>query len=343
MRSIHASEIFRVACGLHGQPWSSHAGEDSLSLTDFRMLRAILSDRLNTAWHMFPWPVLVILERRQRNQRTYDNGTVYVSGDQVFDAVSNRCWQCIQPTIPGTDNPLDTPSKWAMQGYLPFTVTNDPNTKFQIGDRVFNPIDSNIYYCFTPDSFFADINQPTQFSPLIPFNPAFPLDDGWQKPMEEVLEIAPVEQLERGPSKLEFDLIEDAVRVEGQPGSAFFRYRLQCPELTGDPWDEEATYAIADQVYYTDSSGAGDFWNCIHGAQPGETPGSDPLLWTKIELPYIFGPYLGRALHADWYELDGQTEKAASAAVAAFERLQLEFDKIERQQRQLEPWTVATR
>jgi hypothetical protein len=345
MRTIPASEIFRTACGLHGQPWSARAGEDSLSLTDFRMLRAILSDRLNGVWHAFPWPSLVVLERRYRLQEKYDYAKVYVPGDQVFDAVTNLSWYCVLATVPTGDHPNETPTKWAQLGTLPFQTTNDPDAAFGVGDRVFNPVDGNIYYCLVDGALFADIDQPGQFGPIPPFDSAFPLEDSWQTPMEEVLGVWQAPPSARESLALGFTLVDDAVRVESDPGSAWFRYRARCPEIKGDPWDEEATYGISDQVYFTqpDNAGTGDFYECIMGAPPGEGPSGNPLFWRRIELPYLFGPYLSRALHGDWYELDGQAEKAAAALYAANERLQLEFDKIERQQRQQEPWTVATR
>jgi hypothetical protein len=159
--------------------------------------------------------------------------------------------------------------------------------------------------------------------------------------MEEVLGVTSYPCNER----LNFQLVDAAVRVEGDPGSATFRYRLECPTLMGDPLDEEAGYEAGAQVYFTlpDAAATGDFYVCLGSALAGETPISKPELWRRIELPYLFGPYLKRGVHADWCELDGQNEKAGVASLAAFERLQLEYDKIERQQRQQEPWTVATR
>jgi hypothetical protein len=343
MRTTPASEIFRTACGLHGQPWSARAGEDSLSLTDFRMLRPLLSDRLNAAWHVFPWPQLVVMENRRRLEEIFHFDKEYKAGDQVFDAVSNKCWQCVQPTPDNMGNPADLPKYWAQLGALPFQRTNNPAALFQVGDRVFNPGDGGIYYCFAANSYFVDIRNPNRWSILLPFEPAFPLVDDFQTSMEEVFGVWLECPSRIGPSTLDFILDESSVRVEGDPGSAWFRYRPSCPELTGDPWDEESVYSPDQQVYFTDSNGVGDFWVCLVAPALGQAPGSDPLLWERINLPYTFGPYLARALHADWYELDGQADKALVAVTTANERLQLELDKIERQQRQREPWSMATR
>jgi hypothetical protein len=310
------------------------------------MLCPILNDRLNAAWHMFPWPSLVVFERRYRVQGKYDYARVYNPGDYVFDAVTNLTWYCVAATLPPGDNPNETPTKWARPGPQPFQTTNVPEATFKVGDRVFNPVDGNIYYCLIDGAYFAEIRNPSRFAPLPPFDPSFPLEDTWQQPMEEILGVWHL--WPQGRTSLDYDyaLVDDAVRVDCDPGSAWFRYRARCPEIKGDPWDAEATYVIGDQVYFTqqpDNAGTGDFYDCIWGAPAGDSPNSDPLLWRRIEIPYLFGPYLSRALHADWYELDGQAEKAAAAVLAANERLQLEFDKIERQQRQPEPWSVATR
>jgi len=307
------------------------------------MLRPLLSDRLNAVWHIFPWPQLVVIENRQRVERIFDYAAPYKTGDVVLDAVTNTLWQAVQFPPINRGDPQDLPQYWAQAGPMPFQRTNDPNALFQVGDRVLNPYDGEIYYCLAPDSLFGDLINPSRWTLLPHFDMAFPLVDTFQRPMEEVFGVWLDRSSCVGSASLGFALDESAVRVEGDPGSAWFRYRPLCPELTGDPWDEEAAYTIDQQAYYTDAVGVGDFWICLGEVTQGQAPGSDPLLWRKIEIPYIFGPYLARSLHADWYELDGQSDKSAAALTSANERIQLELDKIERQQRQQEPWTVTTR
>jgi hypothetical protein len=140
-----------------------------------------------------------------------------------------------------------------------------------------------------------------------------------------------------------YRITDHGVRVPGDPALACFRYRVACPVLEGDPWDAEATYDPNDQVYYTDQRGVGNFFNCLLATAAGESPGVRPDAWRLIEIPYIFQNFLTWGTHADWLELDGQADKAGAAALRAFEMLTLEFDKVERQQRQTEPWTVLTR
>lgn len=304
-----------------------------------------MSDRLETAWRMFPWPTLVVLDRRARLKDRFDYAADYEPGAQVYDHVSDRCYVCVAAVDPGDDEPKDNPFQWAPLGTYPVAATNDPVTQYQVGDRVVNAEDGIIYYCKVDGAFYGDINSEQSFYPLPAWDPAFPLDDGFQKPMAEVLGLASVRSPELNQYRLEFLLVDDAVRVEGDPGSAWFRYRMVCPVLEGDPWDAEATYEVGDQVYFTwpDNAGTGDFYDCIEFAGEAESPAVDPTKWRRIEIPSIFGNYLGWATHGDWLELDGQNDKALAANSKAFVHLQLEFDQIERQQRQQEPWTMATR
>jgi hypothetical protein len=345
MRTIPASEIFKVGCALHGQPWSHRAGEDSLSTTDFRMVRSILSSRLDTTWHTFPWPVLVNVEFRRRVQKVFDYAASYVVHDQVFDPPSIRNFECVQSVNPNSGPPGSLPANWADLSMTSFQTTDDPAALFNTGDRVLNPRDGYIYYCTRDLSFYADIDQPHQFTPLQPYDPAFRLDDLWQTPMEEVFGVWAA-QPDCGiinEHSLKFRVLDSSIRVDGDPAGAWFRYRVQCPVLTGDPWDEEASYSIGEQVYFTDPLGVGNFYDCLMDSLPGESPVANPLQWRPVEIPYGFSTHLSWAIHADWYELDGQVDKAGAAGAKAFDRLQLEFDKIERQQRQDEPWTVTTR
>jgi hypothetical protein len=309
------------------------------------MVRTILSDRLNTAWHSFPWPVLVMYERRQRLEDLFYFAISYEAGDQVVEAVSNRCFVAVALVPDNAPPPPASTHLWASLGTLPYEVTNDPLQKFNVGDRVLNQHDGRIYYCIQDGSFFADVGNNLRFYPLPDFDPAFPLSDTFQKPMEEVHGVFRLPPGAGEFSSLGFTLVDAAVRVEGDPGTAWFRYRLQCPILNGDPWDEEVPYDPGEQIYFTwnNSVGTGEFYDCLLATNAGESPASRPEAWRRVEIPYIFGSHLQWAVHADWYELDGQQEKASATAGKAFERLQLEFDKIERQQRQSEPWAVSTR
>jgi hypothetical protein len=57
-----------------------------------------------------------------------------------------------------------------------------------------------------------------------------------------------------------------------------------------------------------------------------------PTYTASDTFPYIFFEYVLHAAYADWLRSDGQNDKAAQADAQAEEYLQLEHDKLERQQ-----------
>jgi hypothetical protein len=186
VRLVAASTIFRGACALHGQPWSHRAGEDSLSVSDFRMIRSVLSNRLNIVWHSFPWPALVETKNRRRLQKLYE-AQLFHPGDIVQDPVSNACYVCVSGTKTLEDTPAEHPELWARLGDFPILTTNDQNARFKIGDRVLNPRDATVCYVKQDGALYMNLPDEPGFYTLPEWHPEFPLVDDFQTPMEEVL------------------------------------------------------------------------------------------------------------------------------------------------------------
>ena len=103
------------------------------------------------------------------------------------------------------------------------------------------------------------------------------------------------------------------------------------PDFFGDTYDSTDTYAVDEQVYFTDSDGTSDFYKCIAAASAGDTPATDPDKWSKLQIPdSLFWPTMLNAF-GDWLVSDGQSEKAALHYRMAQGRLD---DAIDRQSRQ---------
>jgi hypothetical protein len=92
-------------------------------------------------------------------------------------------------------------------------------------------------------------------------------------------------------------------------------------------------------VYFQDATGTGDFYTATGTTQAGQSPATTPAKWAVVALPYIFRAYLMQGGYADWLTSDGQTEKAAGVEPAASELLELEADKLQRQQQQTDRLT----
>lgn len=112
-------------------------------------------------------------------------------------------------------------------------------------------------------------------------------------------------------------------------------YRLQRPTLTGNPFDPALIYVAGAQAYYVNPvTGTGDFYNCTVTTTAGQSPTTTPASWAVIALPYIFREYLVQGGYADWLTQDGQTDKSQAFEAVAQQLLELEADKVQRQQQQ---------
>lgn len=112
----------------------------------------------------------------------------------------------------------------------------------------------------------------------------------------------------------------------------FLFYRKYAPTYTGDDYSATATYAVDDQVYFTDSSDRGNYWKCVAATSAGESPSTTPSKWQVIPLYTVFLQYCIYRAYADWLTSDGQLDKADRASAMADRKL---ADSIEVQERQM--------
>lgn len=130
------------------------------------------------------------------------------------------------------------------------------------------------------------------------------------------------------------------------PSTVWGEYRVKKPELFGDVWTSSIAYSVGAQAYFDSGSGSGttmpipgkphygDFWECLEATTAGQSPTTHPAKWAKKEVPYIFGTFVSRGMYADWLRSELQIEAAQIAEQEAQGMLDLEIDKIFRQQKQ---------
>jgi hypothetical protein len=130
--------------------------------------------------------------------------------------------------------------------------------------------------------------------------------------------------------------------------SVWVRYRIKKPTIFGSKYDNTTTYYLGSQVYFDSGSTsgtytpvvgrphAGNFYTClVSSTTPGTNPTANSAQWEKVELPYIFGTYLTRAFVADNLRSELQFEAANAAENDASIAMDLEVDKLLRQQGQM--------
>lgn len=127
----------------------------------------------------------------------------------------------------------------------------------------------------------------------------------------------------------------------------WYNYRKKCPQLTGDLYNPTTVYSNGVQVYFDSGSGTGtympvsgkphygNFYNFIGSSSiAGQNPTTNPELWERVEIPYIFGNYLSWGAAANWLVSENFLQEAAGLDSKANQMLSVEADKIARQQNQ---------
>lgn len=132
-------------------------------------------------------------------------------------------------------------------------------------------------------------------------------------------------------------------------GSLFIEYRLSPPVIEGDVWDSSTEYFAGSQVFFDSGSSSGvlmpvegkpftaNFYKCKVNNRNTD-PNLNTTNWEKVNIPYIFGQYISRGCLADYLRSEGQFDSARVAEAEAQAFLDLEIDKVVRQQGQIQKY-----
>lgn len=157
-------------------------------------------------------------------------------------------------------------------------------------------------------------------------------------------------------TSLEWTLINDAVQLMDDATTVYLQYRIPCPTLNGTFYDDATAYAVGDQVYFDDGGTIrGNFWNCIVATTAGQhpnalysdggTPPANIAKWELVEIPAAFRGFLEWSAYAKslpTYAAGERNAERATALAMADNYLQLETDKLYRQQGQAPPMPIRT-
>ncbi len=127
----------------------------------------------------------------------------------------------------------------------------------------------------------------------------------------------------------------------------YYLYRKDCPSLEGDLYSPSTVYYQNAQIYFDSGSGTGtytpvtgkphngNFYICTASSTTaGQNPNTHPSLWTKIEIPYIFGQFMSWASASNWFVSETMIQEAGVVEGKAKEILEYELDKLMSQQSQ---------
>lgn len=133
------------------------------------------------------------------------------------------------------------------------------------------------------------------------------------------------------------------------PDGVWLEYRIEPVVMTGDKWNASTAYSVNSQVYFDSGSNSasyhtvagkpqtGNFYNCIT-ANTNTNPSEATANWSIVRIPYIFSNYIPRGIFSDYLRSEGQFDSARLAEAEAQAFLDLEIDKIVRQQGQIQKY-----
>jgi hypothetical protein len=140
--------------------------------------------------------------------------------------------------------------------------------------------------------------------------------------------------------KLPFVVTNEGIafrQLRQSPAYVWLQFRLPRPLLDGEAFDASLVYTAGQSVYYTSATtGKGNFYVAQEATTAGDTPESAPAKWSRVEIPYLFRGYLIQGGYLDWLTGNGQNEKAVALEHTATALLELEADKLQRQQQQVQ-------
>lgn len=122
----------------------------------------------------------------------------------------------------------------------------------------------------------------------------------------------------------------------------FLFYRKYLPTYTGSTYSATATYTVGNQIYFTDSSGAGNYYRCVTNTSAGQSPSTTPNSWRVIPLYTVFMQYCIYRTFADWLVSDGQLDKGDRVSRTAEQKLADAVEVLERQMGDVLPTKFQT-
>lgn len=140
---------------------------------------------------------------------------------------------------------------------------------------------------------------------------------------------------------------ETRIVISNLTAEGWYQYRISCPKLTGDLYDSATVYHRGAQIYFDSGSGtgtytpiagrthSGNFYVClVDTTTAGQNPNNTPASWQKIDIPFVFGPYMSWGACANWQVSEGMIQEAMVIEQKAVQILEDEYDKLQRQQSQ---------
>jgi hypothetical protein len=326
---------------------TSFSGDPNPDSDDSASLNKFIRKWAREAWEKYFWPELTPIEKRQFRD-DWSSATTYgaptaTAAVEVYYPKTQKYYQSLRGSntnnAPATGAALTENSAWWAESDASYSG-NDwaASTVYAVGNRVLNTTDQRYYQCHTAHTSGASFDS-TKFGVLTPFVRSIDYEQTGKTPVGEVKQVWDQDpKVFETADPIPFDLT-DTIVVRGSETIVYLEFRKRAPDYSGSTYSATATYAVNDQIYFTD----GDFYKCLTATIAGESPTSAAAKWERLDFPLILKEAVAQGAYADMLKEDGQTEKAAIEKAETTRLINREIDKIERQQSQAGQLNVLTR
>lgn len=317
-----------LAADLCGMDW------ENLSTANNKTLQRYLSENLDDAESAAWWPDLCRIENRAFRLAWDSTDATYVAGDEVWYDLTRKYYRALRAvpvgTAPSDDAGNTTEAYWA-ECFTSYVASNYvATTAYAVGDQVYYPLTDKVYACHTASTGNAPTNT-SYWGELAAFKRTLPFDQDGQTEIGDVCRVMQADpRIKPFWPEEDFFLNSDGVNVPFCANKIWVEFRVKTPVLKGDSYDATATYAVGDQMLWTD----GDLYDCVTATNAGETPVTHAAKWSLVYLPPSLRQAVCLAAAAD-FQATRNEKDAARLDKMAGEMLDKELDKLLRQQGQM--------
>lgn len=340
MRTCDFIDVLRGALALCG------IEEGALQTAEFNCFRTWADAHLTRASESYFFPDHLRLEQRFF-RADYASGTAYSNdGTVVYYPPTQRYYYALKSTTgnaPADSNGATDTARWFVASTAYSGDTYSATRAYVAGNTVYYPTTNLYYVCHTASTGNVPSNT-SYWGRQYEFDRYIAYEQTGCTAIGQALSCHDRNpRTWRNAVELDFELSQNGVQIPDDVPYVWLNYRIRPPRLTGAAYSATTAYTAGQQIYYSSTTTAGNFYDCATSTSAGESPDSAAAKWSVVSIPFPFKFYLQQVLYAEWLAREGQGDKSLLEQKKAFAWLDQQMILLGNQQQQRQRTRVATR
>lgn len=291
---------------------------DNIATAEFTALRGYHNKRLQTAWEYHYWPDLMRCEQRWFRP-DWDSATAFTATLERYYPLTGKYYQALQASTnqaPADSDEVVNLTYWAECAEDYSADEYDNTADYVQGNQA--RYGRNFYQLFALTSTGNLPSDATKWGLLTRFDRYIAYEQTSQTKFEDVFgAYSDNPRLTTRNTELLKFRSNNGLQILSPADDAWIEFRLRRPALVGALYSSSTVYAVNRQMYYTTTTGAGNFYDCITATNAGESPETHPAKWSVVEIPLMFSSYLVYGATADYFRTEKQYDAAGEYAIKA--------------------------